>query len=324
MNGGAYNQGAKARQDSTVAYLTDTIEILPLSSAYVFDPDHVNGTPAGSEIAAVASYPSGWANRHLLTGKTLTNDTTLNQLIAAAADHIFTLGAGATVGSFLIQKRGGANDTTAVPLYCLAVPAFVTNGIPISVTLSTGFGITDNVARVLLCDSFTRANSALLAGSPDLGAPPVMPSTVYGINANALYAVSGFNDYILWELGITDHCLRAIVRNYGAHVLFIQVRSDNVTGDQGIYLQTLTSTTFTVQQFDNSLGLDITLYSGTHTEAANDAWELEAVGTTVKVRKNGILITTQTMTLVLNRTAVGVALIDNAQRIAGISGRAAT
>jgi hypothetical protein len=131
MASGTYNAGSLALQNGTVVWATDTIECVLVKSSYVFDKDHVNGTPAASEITGVSGYVGGFggAGRKVLASKTITNDTTNDRTVFDAADpSAWTLGTGDTVGGAVIQKKGAASDATAVPLFFLDFTDVPTNG----------------------------------------------------------------------------------------------------------------------------------------------------------------------------------------------------
>lgn len=131
MASGTYNDGSLKLQNGTVVWATDVIEILLVKSSYVFDKDHTAGTPAASEITGVSGYTGGFggAGRKVLASKTLTNDTVNDRTVYDAADPSFgALGTGDTIGGAVIQKKGSANDTTAVPLFFHDFTDIPTNG----------------------------------------------------------------------------------------------------------------------------------------------------------------------------------------------------
>lgn len=127
----AYNDGMLKIVNRTVDYLNDTIEIVIVKSTYAHDPDHLNGTPAASEITGVSGYVGGFggAGRKVLASKTITLDSALERIVFDAADpSAWTLGTGDTAGGVVIQKKGSASDATAIPLFFLDVVDFPTNG----------------------------------------------------------------------------------------------------------------------------------------------------------------------------------------------------
>lgn len=126
-----YNDGSLKLQNGTVVWASDTIEVVLVKSTYTANKDDVNGTPAASEITGVSGYTGGFggAGRKVLASKTLTNDTANDRTVYDAADpSAWTLGTGDTVGGAVIQKKGSANDTTAIPLFFLDFTDVPTNG----------------------------------------------------------------------------------------------------------------------------------------------------------------------------------------------------
>jgi hypothetical protein len=138
-----YNEGAlQLAQGGSVNWTTDNIEILILKSTYTPDKDHTAGTPAASELASLTGYVPGFggAGRKLLGTKTgPVKNTTADQIQYTAADPSqWTIVAGDTIGGFLVQKKGSANDTTAVPLFWIDVTDFATNGVPFQFSFTGG------------------------------------------------------------------------------------------------------------------------------------------------------------------------------------------
>lgn len=142
MSSRTYNAGSTALQNGTVAFLTDTIELLLLKSTYTMSPNDVNGTPAASEITGVSGYTGGFggAGRAVLGTKSITNDTTNNRTAYGAANPAaWTLGTGDTIGGACVQKKGSASDATAIPLFWLQLPSAVpTNGSQFSISFPSG------------------------------------------------------------------------------------------------------------------------------------------------------------------------------------------
>lgn len=144
-----YNIGSyELRNGGAVNFATDTIEVVALKSSYTFSAGHTAGTPAASEITGVSGYVNGFggAGRKVLGSKTITNDTANDRLVYDAADpgSYGALGAGDTIGGWLVQKKGSASDTTAVPLFFLDnKPGFppdgiITNGGTVSLAFDAG------------------------------------------------------------------------------------------------------------------------------------------------------------------------------------------
>ena len=144
-----YNNGSFRLQDrgsGTVDYLADTIEVVLTKSTYTANKDDTTGTPAASEITGVSGYTGGYAGagRKVLASKTITNDTTNDRTVYAAANpSAWTLGTGDTVGGVVVEKKGSANDTTAVPLFFCDITDFPTNGSTFTLTFdANGIGYT--------------------------------------------------------------------------------------------------------------------------------------------------------------------------------------
>lgn len=127
-----YNEGAyQLRNGGSVNFATDTIEIVLVKSTYTADKDHTNTVLAAAEISGVSGYTGGFggAGRKVLASKTITKDTTNDRIVYDAADpSAWTLGTGDTIGGCIIQKKGSADDTTAVLLAFLDHSDLPTNG----------------------------------------------------------------------------------------------------------------------------------------------------------------------------------------------------
>lgn len=141
-----YNIGAIGIANGSLDFLVDTIEILYTKSTYVANKDDTNAVLAAAELAALTGYVPGWngAGRKLLGTKTVTNDTTNDRAVYDSADPTaWTIAAGDTIGGAIIQKKGAANDTTAVPLFFIDFTDTPTNGGTVTVTFDvTGIGYT--------------------------------------------------------------------------------------------------------------------------------------------------------------------------------------
>jgi hypothetical protein len=138
-----YNEGAlQLANGGSVNWTADNIEIIILKSTYTPDKDHTAGTPAASELASLTGYVSGYggAGRKLLGTKTgPTKSNALDQIQYGAADPSqWTIAAGDTIGGFLVQKKGAANDPTAIPLFFIDVTDFATNGVPFQFSFTGG------------------------------------------------------------------------------------------------------------------------------------------------------------------------------------------
>jgi hypothetical protein len=127
-----YNEGAmQLESGGSVAWASDTIEVVLVKSTYTANKDDTNTVLATAEISGVSGYTGGFggAGRKVLASKTKTKDTTLDRIVYDAADpSAWTLGVGDTVGGAIIQKKGSADDTTAVMLFFLDFSDVPTNG----------------------------------------------------------------------------------------------------------------------------------------------------------------------------------------------------
>lgn len=139
-----YNVGSYQLQHRDVDWLNDTIEVILVKSTYTPNKDDTNSVYAAAEISGVSGYVGGFggAGRKVLSGKTLTNDTTNDRTVYDAADpSAWTLAVGDTVGGAIIGKKGSANDSTAVPLFFLDFADTPTNGSTFTIVFDAN-GIT--------------------------------------------------------------------------------------------------------------------------------------------------------------------------------------
>lgn len=127
-----YNIGSLKHADRTLDFAADTIEVVIVKASYVPNKDDTGATPAASEITGVSGYVGGFggAGRKVLAGKSIASDTALDRTgFFATNPSAYTIGAGDTIGGFVVQKKGSASDATAIPLFFLDVVDFATNGI---------------------------------------------------------------------------------------------------------------------------------------------------------------------------------------------------
>lgn len=129
-----YNEGAhQLGSNGSVSWSADTIELVLTKSTYTPNKDDTNSVLAAAEIVATG-YTGGFggAGRKVLASKTHTKDNTNDRDVYDAADpSAWTLGGAVndTVGGCIVQKKGSADDTTAVMLAFLdIVPDVPTNG----------------------------------------------------------------------------------------------------------------------------------------------------------------------------------------------------
>jgi TctA family transporter len=141
-----YNIGSYGIQHRDVDFLSDTIEVIATKSTYTPNKDDTNSVYAAAEISGVSGYTGGFggAGRKVLANKTITNDTTNDRTTYDADDpSAWTIGAGDTIGGFIIGKKGSASDATATPLFFLDVTDTPTNGAALTLQLpAAGIGYT--------------------------------------------------------------------------------------------------------------------------------------------------------------------------------------
>jgi hypothetical protein len=109
------------------------MEVILVTDTYAAaaNKDDAIATVVAGEIPNISGYVRGFggAGRKLLAGKTVTKDVANDRVVYDANDpSVWTLGVGATVGGAVIQKKGAADDTTAVPLFLLDFSDTPTNG----------------------------------------------------------------------------------------------------------------------------------------------------------------------------------------------------
>lgn len=149
MASGSYQRNVVKMLDGTIAYLTDTIKMLLVSTAtaYTYDPDHefVDAGGANDIIDAeanVTNYTRGYggAGRKTLASKTMTNNDTSNRVELDCADVTWTALGGAsnqTLAAAVVLKEGAANDTTSRMFAYLDFTDTATNGGDITVQIAT-------------------------------------------------------------------------------------------------------------------------------------------------------------------------------------------
>jgi hypothetical protein len=139
-----FNIGSFRLADRTIDFINDTIEVVLMKSTYTPDKDDTNSVLAAGELSTLSGYAGGYggAGRKVLSSKTITNDTTLDRTVLDAADpSAWTIAAGDTVGGAIVQKKGAANDTTAIPICFIDVTDTPTNGAALTLQFSAS-GIT--------------------------------------------------------------------------------------------------------------------------------------------------------------------------------------
>jgi hypothetical protein len=149
-----YNTGATELADGTVAFLTDTIKAMLVTSSYTPDKDNdvvdAGGAndPVDHELTGTG-YVAGWGNsgRKTLASKTITVDKTNDRVVFDCADIAWTAIDAGTAARMLIVKEGGANDTTSRLIFNVDGGDFpvTTNGGDVTVVIpSTGLAYQQN------------------------------------------------------------------------------------------------------------------------------------------------------------------------------------
>src|SRR3990170_6844676 len=106
MASGAYNEGINAIGDGSIDFLTNTIKVLLINSAYVYDPDH-------SFVSDVVANEVAGATRQTLGTKTVTKDDVNNRSVFDGANSTFpAVAAGPTVGGAIVFYDTGVDATS--------------------------------------------------------------------------------------------------------------------------------------------------------------------------------------------------------------------
>lgn len=116
MASSVYNKGMKVLADSgdadSVDFANDTIVVLLMQSAYVFDKTNEYISELTSEVA-VAGY-----SRQTLAGKTVTLDNTNDRCVYDGTDPVFSgMSPGQTVRAAVLAKNTGADATSPLLFY---------------------------------------------------------------------------------------------------------------------------------------------------------------------------------------------------------------
>lgn len=136
-----FNEGQYRIARGELLYLTDTIEVVVMKATYVPNQDDLNTVLAAGELADVEGYDGGYggAGRRVLAGKTIVKDNANDRVVYDATDPAaWPIATGPTVGGFIIQKKGAADDTTAVPIWFIDVADTPANGAALSLVFAAG------------------------------------------------------------------------------------------------------------------------------------------------------------------------------------------
>ena len=151
MASGSYQRNVAKMLDGTIAFLTDTIKVLLVSTAtaYTYDPDHefIDAGGANDIVDAeanVTNYTRGFAGagRKTLASKTLTANDTSNRVELDAADVVWTALGGAsnqTLAAAVVLKEI-TNDAASRMFAYLDFTDVATNGGDVTLQFaSNGF-----------------------------------------------------------------------------------------------------------------------------------------------------------------------------------------
>lgn len=151
MASGPYHRNILKMLDGTIAYLTDTIKVLLVSTAtpYTYNPDHEFVSAGGANDiddaeANVTNYTRGFAGagRKTLASKTLTANDASDRVEVDAADVVWTTLGGAsnqTLAAAVVLKEI-TNDAASRMFAYLDFTDVATNGGDITVQFAaSGF-----------------------------------------------------------------------------------------------------------------------------------------------------------------------------------------
>lgn len=139
-----YNTGKSELVNGAIAYLTDTLKIMLVTSSYTpnVDDDVVDAGGANDPVdheINVTGYTRGYggAGRKTVTSKSINVNKTADRTELLGQIATWTaLGIGATIAGAILIKEGGANDTTSRLIAYYDLTDTPTNGGDISVTWS--------------------------------------------------------------------------------------------------------------------------------------------------------------------------------------------
>jgi hypothetical protein len=126
---GVYNRGKEALAAGTVVWVSSTLKVMLVTSAYVYNPDDASVAAALTAAEVTGSgYTGGFggAGRVSLGGKSLTRDDS-NDLIQYKANPVTwaSLNVGSVAGAVVIFEAGGA-DSGSIPI------VYINGGFPLA------------------------------------------------------------------------------------------------------------------------------------------------------------------------------------------------
>lgn len=151
MASGSYHRNVAKLLDGTIAFLTDTIKLLLVSTAtaYTYNPDHEFISAGGANDiddaeANVTNYTRGFggAGRKTLASKTITPNDTNDRVEFDCADVVYTALGGAsnqTIAAAVVLKEI-TNDAASRMFAYLDFTDLTTNGGDVTIQIaSNGF-----------------------------------------------------------------------------------------------------------------------------------------------------------------------------------------
>jgi hypothetical protein len=217
-------------------------------------------------------------------------------------------------GTVLIYyTTDGTSPTTSSPVYSSPIKVSATETIKFFGVDPSGNSsavqsqtYTINVLTVLVSDDFNRANNTTTPGSTNsykggTNKAWVVDSGTLGISSNQLYAPTTTGSRAHIDAGVSDAKMEVTVAAIGTeHDFYFRVNPTNPAQ----YLRYAYNTAGWFLQEQNSTFTTVTSFPGTL--AAGDVIAIEAVGTTVKLSKNGTVIHTANLTDLQTNTGFGL------------------
>jgi hypothetical protein len=130
-----HNRGKREALKGAIAWESDTLKVLLVTSSYTPDPDHNFVSSANAAELSGTGYVSGFAGsgRKALANKLVTQDDT-NNLAIATADATEWAGINAGAAAWAIIYKPGTSDADSVIIATIDIPDVTTNGTAISVS----------------------------------------------------------------------------------------------------------------------------------------------------------------------------------------------